>query len=237
MLLLTPQVILAVYYTFADLTLLFQCLYYRHLTSLASLGPPVIVVHTPFDDPPISAVTPLLSPDAKATFFPPPPRPSSTLSTIFINTVSIIAVSVVGVLGWYITSPNHDSASPKPPADIVFSLLGQLFGYLSAFLYLASRVPQILLNFRRKSCEGISLLFFLFACVGNLTFVLSILAYVPQEGGRDEWWRYVTVNASWLAGSFGTLVLDLGIFVQFFWYRNLEVEWEGEDDIEVGSEG
>lgn len=58
--------------------------------------------------------------------------------------------------------------------------------------------------------------------------MLSILTYVPQEGGRDEWWRYVAVNASWLAGSLGTLVLDLGIFVQFFWYRNLEVEWGGE---------
>lgn len=57
--------------------------------------------------------------------------------------------------------------------------------------------------------------------MGNLTFVLSILAYVPREGGSAEWRRYVAVNASWLAGSFGTLLLDLGIFVQFFWYRRV----------------
>lgn len=64
--------------------------------------------------------------------------------------------------------------------------------------------------------------------------MLSILAYVPQEeGGRGEWQHYVAVNASWLAGSLGTLVLDLGIFMQFFWYRNLEVEWEGESDMEA----
>lgn len=34
--------------------------------------------------------------------------------------------------------------------------------------------------------------------------------------------RYVGVNASWLAGSLGTLFLDLGIFVQFFIYREVE---------------
>lgn len=67
--------------------------------------------------------------------------------------------------------------------------------------------------------------------------MLSILAYVPQEGKMDEWWRYVAVNASWLAGSLGTLLLDLGIFVQFFWYRDLEDEWErgggGDGEVEV----
>lgn len=52
--------------------------------------------------------------------------------------------------------------------------------------------------------------------------MLSILAYVPREGGSAEWRRYVAVNASWLAGSFGTLMLDLGIFVQFFWYRGVD---------------
>lgn len=34
--------------------------------------------------------------------------------------------------------------------------------------------------------------------------------------------RYIGVNASWLAGSLGTLFLDLGIFIQFFIYREVE---------------
>lgn len=223
------------------MTLLLQCLYYRGLASTASLKPPTIVVHSPFNDSHLSVTTPLLSPDTKAKPEPAlPPRPSSILSAVIFNILSITAVSAVGVLGWYLTSPTHTSnhhASPAPPVDITFSPLGQVFGYLSAILYLASRIPQILLNYRRKSCDGISLLFFLFACVGNLTFVLSILAYVPQEGKMDEWWRYVAVNASWLAGSLGTLLLDLGIFVQFFWYRDLEDEWErgggGDGEVEV----
>ena len=63
---------------------------------------------------------------------------------------------------------------------VYFDPWGQAFGYLCAILYLGSRVPQLLLNYRRKSTEGVSLLFFLFACMGNLTYVLSIFAYEPS---------------------------------------------------------
>ena len=80
------------------------------------------------------------------------------------------------------------------------------------------------------------MLFFLFACVGNLTYVLSIFAYEPvcariatfdddtiggcgQGEWRSEYGRYVLVNTSWLIGSGGTLLLDLGIFAQFWMYR------------------
>ena len=82
------------------------------------------------------------------------------------------------------------------------------------------------------------MLFFMFACVGNLTYVLSILAYAPVCGGgakrlecehgevRRLYLRYILVNASWLLGSFGTLALDGAIFVQFFLYRE---EGKGRD--------
>ena len=79
------------------------------------------------------------------------------------------------------------------------------------------------------------MLFFLFACVGNLTYVLSIFAYEPtcarlaevgeEEGGcesgewGEEYGRYILVNASWLIGSAGTLLLDMMIFGQFWIYR------------------
>lgn len=132
-------------------------------------------------------------------------------------------------------------------ADISFDLWGQIFGYLCAALYLGSRIPQLLLNYRRKSTEGVSMLFFLFACVGNLTYVLSIFAYEPACAKRNdaasplrlvetltrgtfctegewsrEYGRYILMNASWLAGSGGTLFLDMGIFVQFWIYRGRE---------------
>ena len=81
------------------------------------------------------------------------------------------------------------------------------------------------------------MLFFLFACVGNLTYVMSIFAYEPacarigivgesessglceQGEWSREYGRYVLVNASWLTGSAGTLFLDFMVFVQFWMYR------------------
>jgi len=89
--------------------------------------------------------------------------------------------------------PNHDK--------IEISTLGQIFGWGCAVLYLGSRIPQVIKNFKRKSTEGLSLLFFLFACLGNITYVLSILS-----ASLDL--RYLLVNLSWLAGSAGTLLLD-----------------------------
>ena len=85
------------------------------------------------------------------------------------------------------------------------------------------------------------MLFFLFACVGNLTYVMSIVAYEPncarEQGVLEarpgdcsrgefarQYGRYVLVNTSWLIGSAGTLVLDLGIFAQFWIYRGREAE-------------
>ena len=83
------------------------------------------------------------------------------------------------------------------------------------------------------------MLFFLFACIGNLTYVMSIFAYDPspacgvpgrcEEGeARRMYERYVLVNLSWLLGSFGTFILDAGVFVQYFMYR------QDEDDDEDG---
>lgn len=171
-------------------------------------------------------------------------KPTTALQTFFFNTFAILLVCASGVFGWWIAQQRHrhqhqhrrDPSSPdrdrEPP--LTFDPLGQTFGYICAALYLGSRIPQLLLNHRRRSTEGVSLLFFLFACLGNLTYDMSIFAYEPvcggpREGGGGEkcsppqwnqlYLRYIAVNASWILGSFGTLLLDVGIFVQFFLYR------------------
>jgi hypothetical protein len=74
------------------------------------------------------------------------------------------------------------------------------------------------------------MLFFLFACLGNITYVLSIFAYDPKckhdECGPGEarhiYGKYILVNLSWLAGSLVTLFLDLGVFAQYFMYSKPE---------------
>jgi uncharacterized protein with PQ loop repeat len=167
-------------------------------------------------------------------------RRISALQSILFNLTSVALVCAAGVLGWYVSPAAKTSPDPEP---LTLDLFGQVFGYFCAVLYLGSRLPQLLLNYRRKSTDGVSLLFFLFACIGNLTYVLSILAYSPvcSNGSPEEvmsmghhrhhskcrqgeaaalYGRYVLVNLSWLVGSAGTLLLDMAIFTQFFLYSD-----------------
>lgn len=139
-------------------------------------------------------------------------QPAKKQSTVVYNTSVVLMVVSSGIVGWLLS--NHDPKDPKIPekTPLEVNYMGQFFGYLCAVLYLASRVPQILLNFKRKSCDGISFLFFLFACLGNLSYVGSIFA-----AGVDL--QFLIINASWLAGSIGTLFLDFVIFIQFWVYN------------------
>jgi solute carrier family 66 (lysosomal lysine-arginine transporter), member 1 len=272
---LPTMIILAVYYTLADIVLLGQCFYYRGFTLSdppvkgrdgdsnageqdALLGGPngnggtsgnsygarpaegtqrrlsfrEHLAGAGVDGTHLSPATPLL--DASDPPAAQNIRPTSTLQTILFNTVAILLVCLSGLLGWWVSerrsprSPPSSPSEPSTPSSLSFDLWGQIFGYFCAALYLGSRFPQLLLNWRRKSTEGVSLLFFLFACIGNLTYVMSIFAYSPvcRDPGACEageamsiYGRYILVNLSWILGSFGTLLLDMGIFAQFFLYR------------------
>jgi hypothetical protein len=273
------QIILAVYYTIADIVLLGQCFYYRGFTWRDEVIPPAKptteepsertrLLHPGNNDAPVlrerrssnwssvdathlSPATPLL--DARKPSDPPAiesQKATTRLQATLFNTIAVLMVCTAGTLGWWISNrpqggPHYDHGhldehAPQEEDDVLqFSLWGQIFGYLCAVLYLGSRIPQILLNYRRKSTDGVSILFFLFACIGHLTYVLSIFAFEGKCRGPDGqcqsgeaaslYGRYILVNASWLAGSLGTLLLDLGIFVQFIMYRTLD---EDESDHE-----
>lgn len=261
---LPTMIILAIYYTLADIVLLLQLFYYRGFTLKDDVKKPADtddesrpLLSDPTSRPDgqrrssfgedfrrsghhLSPATPLH--DAHRD---PPAvvnnKPTTTIQKVLFNLAAVLVVCAAGLLGWYISVHHsgkhhhhhhhynkHDS---EPPEPLEFDFLGQVFGYLCAVFYLASRIPQILLNYRRKSTEGVSLLFFLFACIGNLTYDMSIFAYNPEnscqrgpgrcepEEARAIYARYIAVNASWIAGSLGTLLLDGAIFVQFFLYK------------------
>ncbi|KAG0276568.1 hypothetical protein BGZ95_007358 [Linnemannia exigua] len=88
-----------------------------------------------------------------------------------------------------------------------------LFGWGSAALYLGSRIPQLYKNWRLKSCEGLSIMMFLFSVFGNALFVASILL-----NSLDR--TYLIRNMPWWLGSTGTLIFDFSIFSQFYLYRH-----------------
>lgn len=276
---LPTMIILAVYYTLADIVLLLQCFYYRGFTlsddarkpqsseeasasetsALLENGDATVANGnsvaqrevrrhsnhsasrlaegvTQVDGTHLSPVTPIHDSTQHISLSEEGlEAPKSTSRAILLNLFAIVLVCAAGAFGWWIgsfyRSHRHQDHHPEPeaPYDVIrFDLWGQIFGYFCAILYLGSRIPQLLLNFRRKTTEGLSLLFFLFACIGNLTYVMSIFAYSPicrmpndcKPGENNAiYGRYILVNASWLLGSLGTLALDLAIFAQFFIYQ------------------
>ena len=183
--------------------------------------------------------------DADAT---QPRQPRTLLQSILFNGTAILMAILAGIAGYYLTPSTSEEkrghAADDQADGLEFSTLGQIFGYICAVLYLGSRVPQLLLNYRRKSTEGLNALFFLFACIGNLTYVCSILAFEPicshhRHGHWQEshckpgeakaiYARYILVNLSWLIGSLGTLFLDGAVFAQFWVYRNIQGTSESE---------
>jgi hypothetical protein len=291
------QIILAIYYTLADIVLLLQCFYYRGFTlrdpkpeskaahiengNASERTPLVDHTHPTARDELQRALGPsdandtadrtrsestyrehlnnlngtMLSPatpmhpqadELSDTASVRPAKERTMLQAFLFNSTAIVLVIIAGIAGYYLSPSTPESKShyedghtdaDDQASTLHFSLWGQIFGYICAVLYLGSRVPQILLNRRRQSTEGLNALFFLFACLGNLTFVLSIFAFEPicskhshghwhershcKPGeAADIYGKYILVNLSWLIGSAGTLVLDFAVFAQFFMYRN-----------------
>ncbi|KAF4990664.1 hypothetical protein FGRMN_8336 [Fusarium graminum] len=243
---LPTMIILAIYYTIADIVLLGQCFYYRGFT-WRDAPTPAPKPTTPAPGEPnertgliahddrrgsdwsgLSPAVPHIAEDAA-------PRTPTVLQTIVWNTIIVLMVIAAGVLGWFLgqkasSGDKHDDTNVGGGDDLHFSLSGQIFGYLCTVAYIASRLPQLILNWRRKTTDGLSMLFFLFACLGNITYVLSIFAYDPKcrhdecrpGEARHIYGKYILVNLSWLAGSLVTLFLDLGVFAQYFMYSKPE---------------
>lgn len=239
------QIILAIYYTIADIVLLVQCFYYRGFTWKDEVEPAApkptngntanertsLLRERPrrqrrgSDWSNLSPAVPLVPDPLEA-----PATTPTVLQTVLWNALAVIMVCGAGVLGWFLSRKGQGYQPPddeQPDDAITFSLWGQIFGYFCAVLYLLSRVPQLILNYRRKSTDGLSMLFFLFACLGNITYVLSIFAYDPKcredecapgEVGR-MYGRYILVNLSWIVGSLVTLFMDFGVFIQYFIYN------------------
>lgn len=122
----------------------------------------------------------------------------------------IIFVLLAGVAG-YVFSGNNTEKEPSTEPTTPMKAGPEFLGYLSAALYLGARIPQIYQNHQKRSVHGLSLLFFLFSMLGNLTYAGGILLYRNDS-------EYVMNYLPWLLGSLGTIFEDLTIIAQFYIY-------------------
>ncbi|KAG4221706.1 hypothetical protein PC116_g29818 [Phytophthora cactorum] len=131
-----------------------------------------------------------------------------------------MAIYIVGAAGWFVSYKvgawDKPEAPEEPTTESPVAILGLVLGYASAICYLCARIPQIIKNYREKSCEGLALLFFLLSLTGNLTYGLSVFTYSPEP-------EYIIKAIPWLLGSLGTIVEDCIIFYQFRIYSKSSV--------------
>ncbi|KAJ5774531.1 hypothetical protein N7457_009427 [Penicillium paradoxum] len=126
------------------------------------------------------------------------------------NFTSVIGIFFIGMVGWtmawqtgmWAPAPLENNNRSEQATG------GLVLGYFSAVCYLGARLPQIYKNYSEKSCEGLSLLFFILSLLGNLTYGAGILCHSTEKD-------YFLTNLPWLIGSLGTMVEDVVIFIQF----------------------
>lgn len=129
----------------------------------------------------------------------------------------------------------HSPISHPPishaPSETIIEIVGRIFSWMSTLLYLGSRPPQLVKNYRRKSTEGLSPLLFMAAFGGNFFYSLSVVTnpnawsdFPPYGGGgwaddhgndRLEW---IGRALPFFLGAFGVLGLDGFMGVQFLMY-------------------
>lgn len=89
---------------------------------------------------------------------------------------------------------------------------GQWLGWMMTAIYMGGRIPQIVLNIKRGSVEGLNPLMFIFALIANATYVGSILV-------RSTEWEKIRANLPWLLDAVACVVLDGFIISQYVYYR------------------
>ena len=188
---LLPSVsILSAYFIIADTVLIFQIRYFRKHPEIRRLSIRSSRASTESN--------PLLP--RRTSFVESPP---STRVKIILQYAGALAIVIAaGILGWALSSENHprNSESPSKADEIGPKFLG----YLSAIFYLSARIPQIYHNYKLKSTEGLSLLFFMFSTLGNVSFTASIMFALTDMA-------YFLLNLPWLIGSAGTVFFDFTV--------------------------
>ncbi|XP_020583552.1 uncharacterized protein LOC110026778 isoform X2 [Phalaenopsis equestris] len=222
-------------------------LYYRSARSLSTspmpnLGSWLTHVRDPYKTPP-NGMPNILTDDVDSSSEPllcSPSSPHDAQPLVVKNTLCVVS-SAAFFLGIYVLKLPSNSVFDTKPQGLVIpvgrkllqhyaveSLLGEHFegsgigtflGWAMAAIYMGGRLPQIWLNIRRGNVEGLSPFMFIFALVGNSTYVGSILANSLE-------WSAIRPNLPWLVDAGGCVLLDAFILVQFIYFNYRKAAWK-----------
>jgi uncharacterized protein with PQ loop repeat len=127
----------------------------------------------------------------------------------------------------------HAATSDTSPTAT--EIAGKVFSWMSTFLYLGSRLPQLYKNQVRKSTAGLSPTLFAAAFFGNLFYSTSLLTnpcawydyaageglgWVDPEGNERESW--ILRATPFFLGAAGVLIMDAAVGLQFWYFGDNE---------------
>ncbi|GJJ73247.1 solute carrier family 66 (lysosomal lysine-arginine transporter), member 1 [Entomortierella parvispora] len=112
---------------------------------------------------------------------------------------------------------SQDEMITDEPTDVNIVQLGRIFAWVCTVFYLSSRMPQLWKNYKRKSVQGLSILMFFWAAMGNLSYTLSILNSREAVDPTTRQ-KFLREAVPYVLGSSGTLMFDLSIFCQWLYY-------------------
>jgi uncharacterized protein with PQ loop repeat len=102
---------------------------------------------------------------------------------------------------------------------IPHQIIGNILAWLSTIIFLVSRLPQILLNHKRRSVSGLSFITFINISIANQLFLISVLINLLDFTTSSLKSKFIFENLPWIVGSSGTIFFDTIIFVQFLKYK------------------
>lgn len=187
----------AAYHIVLDIIIISQILYYRRESILIQNGDIITEV---------LETTPLITDDnVSEDLFLKYPYFYLTLSEFIFVITSIFAVT--GSQIFMVITPDYNE------------ITSNIIAWVATFIFMLARLPQILLNFKRKSTKGLSLLSFIIINVANMFFLLSVLILL-YDLNPNNYIDYIKDNIQWIVGSSSTTLFDCIIFYQFYKYRN-----------------
>ncbi|XP_058735959.1 seven transmembrane protein 1-like isoform X3 [Vicia villosa] len=107
----------------------------------------------------------------------------------------------------------------------IHSTYGQSLGWIMAAIYTCSRIPQIRLNIKRGSVEGLNPFMFVFALIANASYVGSILVRTTEL-------KSLKANMPWMLDATICVALDIFIISQYIYYRYFRGREASSDDEE-----
>jgi uncharacterized protein with PQ loop repeat len=123
---------------------------------------------------------------------------------LLIITSSIFCISLI-LVAIYIPDTN------------IQNILVTSIAWGASMFFCISKLPQIILNFKRKSIEGLAISTFGLIMITNLCFIISVL--INTLDGHSIIYL-IKLNFQWLFSSIVSLLCDFIIIFQFIKYRH-----------------